>query len=364
MSNMLRTKIGILTFHYAVNPGSVLQAYGLYQTIRSLSLNFDVHIINYQGTKYRQRYVSFIPSKSVYDIVMRVYNMITFRRYQKFWDCIGGLGKRLDEKNVDNLSGYDVIISGSDQVWNLELTRHNFRCFIPFCKCKKISYAASIGTKDFPEEDKETVAKYLKDFSFLSVREPEAQLAIERLIGIKPELVIDPSLLLQRSEYEKLAQKPKMKKDYVFLYLRHKDSEIAPFARNYAKKHGLQLVECHGGARKIYSDDKIVIWHDPKQWLGWLMNAKYVFTDSFHGCAFCINCNKQFFVKISSANSQMSSRIFNIIERYGLKDRMIVKEDEMFAVPDIDFTESNALLEKDREYALDYLKRSLDIKES
>ena len=99
----------------------------------------------------------------------------------------------------------------------------------------------------------------------------------------------------------------------------------------------------------------------PKEWLGWLLNAEYVFTDSFHGCAFCINCNKQFFVKVSSANSEMSSRIIHILDKYGMQDRLIKSEQDMFSTPDIDFSKSNALLVKDREDSIAYLKSALGV---
>ena len=275
-------KVGICTFHYAVNPGSALQAYALYKTIGSFLSDLEVRIVNYQGTRYRNIFLSFTPKRSLSGNLLQLHRMFSFFHYQRFWNCIGGLGKRMDEDNVGKLSGYDVIVAGSDQIWNFKLTHRNFNYLIPFCKdAKKISYAASIGSQDFPEEDKDIIARYLKNFSFLSVREPEAQLAIERLIGRKPELVVDPSFLLQSSDYEKMAKKPCIKNDYVFLYLRRKDGEVVPFARSFAKKNGLQIVEWHSHIRKIYKDDKIVRWQGPKEWLGYLLNAKYVFTDSF-----------------------------------------------------------------------------------
>ena len=92
------------------------------------------------------------------------------------------------------------------------------------------------------------------------------------------------------------------------------------------------------------------------------MNAEYVFTDSFHGCAFCINLNKPFFAKISSANSQMSSRIYHILDRYGLKNRLIEDGDDVQTKCDIDFSQSNKLLIQDREKSIGYLRKVLDIK--
>ncbi len=360
-----RKRVGILTFHYAVNPGSVFQALGLLRTIQSLSPSIECHIINYQETLYRKTYMSYKPKLSIVRNIIQIYNILSYTRYQKFWNHEKKSvfpKRRINEKKLQELSGYDVIVAGSDQIWNLNLTNRNYNFFVPFCRgVKKISYAASIGMHDFPDEEKETIAGYLKDFQYISVREPEAQNAIEKLIGTKPELVIDPSLLINKSEYERIAKKPK-EKGYIFLYLRHKNSEVVPYARKMAEMKGLQIVECHGGARKIFKDDKIVMLPDPREWLGWIMNAEYVFTDSFHGCAFCINLNKLFFVKISSANSEMSSRIYHILNRYGMNTRLIEDNKDVWIKPDIDFSMSNTLLMQDREKALYYLRKALDIK--
>lgn len=363
-------RIGILTFHYAVNPGSALQAFGLLKTINSLDPKIKCYIINYQGSAYPNYFASYInprlslfkPIQSIKGYIKYFYRILFYNRYQLFWHNVGGIEpkRRIKEEDLAKLS-YDIIVAGSDQIWNIKLATSALY-FLPFCKdAKKVSYAASIGTDDFPEEDKTNVAGYLKDFSFLSVREPQAQVAIERLIGRKPELVIDPSLLLTWNDYTKMAKFPRIKRKYIFLYLRHKDSEVVPYARKMADSLGLQIVECHPRIKKIYSDDKIVLQPGPKEWLGWLLNAEYVFTDSFHGCAFCINCNKQFFVKVSSANSEMSSRIIHILDKYGMQDRLIKSEKDMFSMPDIDFSKSNALLVKDREDSIAYLKSALGV---
>ena len=365
MASGNKTRIGICTFHYAVNPGSSWQAYALYKTIVSLSPGFDVQIVNYQETRYRNSMMVFRPKLPLIQNVYQVFRISSYLRYLRFWNCIGGLGKRMDDETVKSLNGYDVIVAGSDQIWNLELTGRNLNFFIPFSKeAIKVSYAASIGGKDFPEKDKGIVAQYLNDFSHLSVREPEAQVAIEKLIGIKPELVLDPSLLLQKNDYDKIAWKPKVRGDYVLLHIVNNNSEVIPFARKFAEEKGFQLVECHGHIEKKYKDDKILRRPDPRKWLGYLMNAKYVFTDSFHGCAFCINCHVPFFVMISSANTSMSSRIHNILGRYGLNGRLFEDESTMFALRDIDFSQSDALLQRDREQSIHYLRMALGIKES
>ena len=362
---MKNHRIGILTYHYAVNPGSALQAYGLWRTINSLDNNIECFIINYHSMRYRKMHMHFPKRTSITSNIIQLLLMYSYLKFQRFWRRQAGAVKPkhwLNEDNLKDVKGYECIVAGSDQIWNTELTNKNFYYFLPFISgIKKISYAASIGLHDFPEEDKDVVKELLNDFDYISVREPEGQDAIEKLMGKRPELLIDPSLLLDKNQYESLAKRPKNKRKYIFLYLRHKNSEVVPYAREMANAKNLQIVECHGGIRKISSEDKRVWQPTPEEWIGWILNAEYVFTDSFHGCAFCINLNKQFFVKISSANSEMSSRIYHILDKYGMKNRMIEDVEKMQYKSDIDFTNSNVLLVKERKKSLEYLRKALEI---
>lgn len=259
---------------------------------------------------------------------------------------------------------YDYIIVGSDQIWNPHLLwfEQDDTYFLDFCKDseKKISYAASIGLPDFPEKDKPRIEKYLADFKYMSVRETLAQDIIEKLIGRRPELVVDPTLLLNKNQWEEIAVTPRVNKNYIFLYLRDRNVELASYARAMAKAEGLKIVEYHSHLRKMIWNDKLLYFLEPREWLGWLLNAKYVFTDSFHGSIFCINCNKQFFVKISYA--PLSSRIYNVLEKYGMQSRLIENEREMFSKNDIDFSRSNSLLVHDRARSLEWLKNALCVK--
>lgn len=271
----------------------------------------------------------------------------------------------MDEKQLKlNGGGYDCYVVGSDQVWNTELTNKNYNFFLPFVSgVKKVSYAASIGLRDFPEDDKQAVEGFLKDFCCISVREPAAQTAIEKLLGKRPQIVMDPTFLLNKQQYESITEHPNFKKKYILLYLRHKESKITSYAREMAKSLGLQIVEVHGGIGKLSKDDIIVRQPDPKRWIGLINDAEYIFTDSFHGCAFCINLNKPFYVMISSANSEMSSRIYNILDRYKMTDRLITDQSDLMAMREMSFDYSNKMLEQDRQDAIAYLKSALDLNE-
>ena len=362
---MAKKRIGILTFWYAVNPGSALQAYGLWKTISSLSADIECHIINYQETNYRSSFFKFPCPPKIKQTIAWFFFVYWYHRFQRFWKGMESAVKpdrRMDEKKLKGIGGYDCIVVGSDQVWNTDLTNKNYNFFLPFITgVKKVSYAASIGLQDFPENDKKAISGFLRDFSCISVREPAAQDAIEKLIGVRPQLMMDPSLLLNKDQYEAVTDHPGYKKKYILIYLRHKNSRITTLAEKMAKEKGLRIIECHAGISKISRNHLIVRQPDPKRWIGLISDAEYVFTDSFHGCAFCINLNKPFFVMISSGNAEMSSRIYHILDRYGMKDRLITEDTDIMSLPEPDFEESNKLLDQDRECATDYLKSALGI---
>lgn len=363
---MNKKQIGILTFHYAVNPGSALQAYALWSTINALSSDVDCHIINYQSTRYRNLFVKIPQKLSLKKFAWWLLKSLWYCRYQRYWKEIGEALKpmhRIDEKSLASINGYEYIVVGSDQVWNTKLTNRNFNYFLPFISgSKKIAYAASIGLSDFPEEDKHIIASLLRDFSCISVREPSARIAVENLIGTSPQVVVDPSLLLKKEQWEDFAVHPRLKKKYVFIYLRHKDSKIVSCAKKMADSLGLQIVECHNGFDARIKDSVVIRQPNPRKWLGWILNAECVFTDSYHGCAFCIKLNKPFFVMISSANSEMSSRIINILERYNMTDRLVAEQSDTVLIRNMSFEDSNRMLDQDRKTAIDYLKYALKLK--
>lgn len=66
---------------------------------------------------------------------------------------------------------------------------------------------------------------------------------------------------------------------------------------------------------------------------------------------------------VSSANSEMSSRIHNILERYKMTDRMINEQSDLMSMRNMSFDYSNKMLEQDRQIAREYLMNALDLNE-
>src|SRR5699024_8399387 len=118
---------------------------------------------------------------------------------------------------------YDLFISGSDQVWNLKLTNNDYNYFLKFVKDdnKKVSYASSFGYSNIPEEYRENSIKYLNKYKIITVREKKGQQIIENIVKRNATTVLDPTLLLNKEEWMKLAKPPtfKMPNKYILLYL-------------------------------------------------------------------------------------------------------------------------------------------------
>jgi hypothetical protein len=118
---------------------------------------------------------------------------------------------------------------------------------------------------------------------------------------------------------------------------------------------GLPVIEHHGDIRKHVPLAKIMPHPSADTWLGYLMNAKYVVTDSFHGCAFSVNTNRDFFAIVTSNGS----RIYSMLELFGLQSRVLTDPDEIDLSKTIDWDAVNQKLEVRRKESQDWLKTSL-----
>lgn len=233
MENKAKKQAGILTFSYSSNPGSVLQAYALQQTISEMDA-MECSIINYQKTAADKpivgrnvfcgpvktwtpgKIISWVKRLIVYPLRMEKYECF-FREYYHNFRELPYSREELQETN----RAYDVFVVGSDQVWNLDSISVDETYFLDFVTDakKKVSYAASFGQKGVPERGAESASQLIKDFSAISVREQQGVQTVRELTGREAEWVLDPSLLRSKQEYASMAVLPK-EKDFVFVYVR------------------------------------------------------------------------------------------------------------------------------------------------
>lgn len=353
-------KVKIITFHPGLNYGAVLQAFALLKTIEKLG--FNVQVINYRPFKLMKKYYRFfVRPVNFIARLKQHYNFSKFRtknlaQTKKF--------RNLGQLNKSKIYA-DYLICGSDQIWNsLVFGEIDFAYLLSFGKKgqKRISYAASLGANNFPIESVDQIKKELKEFSAISVREKFAQDEIERVLEIKAELVLDPTLLV--SDYSGFLTEPKKRpKKYILVYA----IEYSGFLRKNVQiaKDVLKLPVVNISSWYFKDADINAIGISPSVWLGWFKNAEYVVTNSFHGTAFSINFQRNFsFISIEQHRG-LNNRVIDLLSVLEIQDRTVHLNDEKNIYRNlkgkIDYLEAFKKLEIARIGSIIFLENALDL---
>lgn len=361
-------KIGILTFHRAINYGALLQCYALYVVLKSMG--HKVEVIDYRpdSIEYDRKYFTIKDFKSkrlnekfVY-LVSRVLQINSRKRMKiKFDDFINTnikLSKTIMTK--DCLSkGYDAIIFGSDQIWNPEICYGFDDVYMGQFnggKAKKIAYAASVGRMELITDDvSQKFKKYIEVYDFLSVREQTLQIMLADRFNIKCDVVCDPSLLPSREMYYKMTH-PVSDNNYIALIL-EKNPSAEIFAKRISKQIGAKVLRlCAQNnplSRSIFEVRKEL---SPSDFLSYIRYARCVITDSFHSTSFSVIMHTNFYTLRRKMNNDRSETILNVA---GLSDRIVNSTDEVI-YSDVDFMGIDQRLDKYKSFSMEYIKRALE----
>ncbi|MBR5336711.1 MAG: polysaccharide pyruvyl transferase family protein [Lachnospiraceae bacterium] len=337
-------KIGILTFHKSVNYGSVMQAWALQELIRSFG--HSVEIIDYEPASYKLAYGIYLPGNSLKNIKKNI-SRIPIAGYKKsqakFFKDFRDRQLNLSKEEYGIFSGpkelegrYDLIICGSDQIWNVHAKDSDDFFFLPDVNIRKIAYAISINNTDFTEERcDERMKKAIRDFEFLSFREEAGAERVRDFIGRDREVytVLDPTLLHDKTDYDKITGSRIIKGDYVFLYKVWNGKDSYKMAQTLGERLGLPvytllLVNDARALCRIEKQGVKVLRKEtrPEDYLSLIKNASYVMTDSFHGTAFSIIFERPFICvreKRNNGKEKNDERIIGLLKTLGLENRYV-----------------------------------------
>ena len=354
---MSEKRIGILTFHRALNYGAILQTYALQKALEHCGA--DARVIDYRAEFNerrfeRQKLRTLLKPRQLYGVIFRNSYMLfdrkafeAFYRRMKFTNPCDQRHDLLAECNA-----LDRIVVGSDQVWNLACTEEDDAYFLPFVeeRDKKCSYAASFGFEQIPSVYRQAYKTYLQDFSMISVREKSGVKIVKDLIGKQADDHVDPTLILTRDEWASIAENTLVPgKPYVLLYLMSEDRKLLQFAKTLARQKNCAVYYINDRLFKLRGA-KNVRQITPEQWLGLFQNAAYICTNSFHGTAFSVNMNKQFFLRYIP-RSIANTRLQSIVDEYGLGGRLV----ENWNGEELAYSAINEKLDANRKKALRYL---------
>ncbi len=382
-------KIGIITVQRAPNYGAQLQCYALYSYLRQQG--HDVEIIDllrpFHSAYIKSKKYKPIQTQSIKQIVykwlrLKIKRLISsdFRdnlekerlflqmhqsEFLSFKEKFALFESKMKYsrtyKSIDNLydnpPSYDVYITGSDQLWNPSQPYCVEPYFLTFVKNGgiKMSYATSIGLSQLPRTTIQQYVGWLRSYKKISIREQTAVkiLSNEGLDNI--ERNIDPTFLVSSQEWKKMAIPPIID-NYLFYFTLSQRVDLLQAALGIAKRNNLKLVY----RKKTYkmeiddSDAIGLIDISPEEWLGLILHASYVVTDSFHGTAFSIIFRKDFSSLIPN-ESRRGCRISDMLDLFGLNKRLISEEMPMKTFSKIDYTSVDAILQREIEKTQKYL---------
>lgn len=328
-------KIGILTYFNAINYGGALQAYALCTYLNTLD-EVSAELINYRSKGVEKQYerLKIKDAKSIKAFLLQ--NATVFARKNKkknfihFVEENDLLSASINSIDENLYLDYDVVIVGSDQVWNAFCTDGDKAYLLPLKHPHKIAYAASMGnTKNIEAFFNIYGVDYIKllsDFRAISSREVDASAYLsEKLADYKRKcsVVVDPVFLLEKEGWKQFRKN--IEEDYIFVYNIGNFDLLVKFSKKISKQTRLKIKVINKDIKGdiLFCNNEIVSNVGPEDFISLIANAKIVITDSFHATAFSIIFEKEFYTVGNSNINNTNSRLHSLLNKYRLSERFI-----------------------------------------
>lgn len=369
-------KLGILTFHASYNCGSMLQAYALQKILKN-KFNTDSEIIDFSNKEQKRMYSILYKPRNLKDFCRNCLNLFFYNKinshnkdYIKFSKDNLIKSKesyhKLEELDEEKLE-YDMYITGSDQVWNINAKDFDDTYFLPFVKKKsKIAYAVSLGATNINLSDgKEKFKKYINEFKDISVREKNAQKWIGQIYNKEVKICVDPTLLLSENEWEPIIGKREIKGKYILWYCMIYKKEIRKIIEKISKKYKMPVyvLDAKEWSRRglFLHGIKLAKNGGPSSYLSLVKNAEMIITSSFHGSVFCSKFKKNFWYLNIHTHDTGDDRASFLLSQLNLKDRLVNKDEilkrDLLESPDYN---RKSDIGKYIDESMEFLKKELD----
>ena len=355
-------KVGIVTQPLANNYGGILQNFALQQYLKKngyspMTIDFKDPPIRYSTYLYqclKTCVAFFIPSRR-HPFPRRDVNRRKDRNeaFVSKHICKTALVGKYDSRVIEEY-GIEALVVGSDQVW-----RPAYNCYLEDMYLRfaaqadipKISYAASFGVDhwEYTPEQTEACKALAAKFDAISVREGSGIDLCDKHLGVKAVEVIDPTLLLDREDYEKVCSDvPKQKKNVLAAYVLDLTKEKLDYLHELASAKQLEVQIFRADLNSTLTIEG---------WLAMFRDAEFVITDSFHGTVFSIIFNKPF---LSFTNPvRGNSRFVNLLGKFGLTDRIVSSYQKLNVPGEIQWDQVNETIAGLRAEAHNYLTNNL-----
>lgn len=381
--------IGLVTCYFHHNYGSMLQAYATEMIMQQMGLPFQTIACKAPINYMQENKILYIIKKLlIADWKMRLGKMKIERAkkenpmFAKNWEIRNKAFDQFAEtlfhvspycKNREELTkmaeNYSAFLVGSDQLWRTDSVEHGYYTleWVPD-HIRKIAYSTSIGVKEVPWFQVEKNKRFMNRFDHIALREQSACDLVYKLTDRKVPVVLDPTLLFTGDQWLGIQQQePLTNGKYIFCYLLGDNPSQREFIKRVKEKTGYKIVALQQLDDYISSDEGFADeapYVGPCEFLNYIRNAEYVFTDSFHCSVFSILYKKNFFTFsrfAEGAKQSTNTRIDNLLHITGLEDRRMTKDKSVEDVISYkgSFDGVDARLNAYRKSSMDYLNNAL-----
>jgi len=346
-------KIGILTMYYnSINYGGTLQAYALQRYLENKGFESKQICFQKKGLglknsiKLHYKELGFfstifwgidriqknISGKISNKIISKAEKKLYSERKQKFESFRNDIPHTIKVYNSNTISetnrDFDIFCCGSDQIWKPGVVCSEYMLGFVNKEKKKISYAASISKTNILKDDIANMIPYLNSFDKISVREEFDKDLLKKYLKNDVEWVVDPTLLLDKEDWEKLYIKNLVKEDYVFVYLLEANKKKYKIIEKFAKEKNLKIVTIPFASGTLNLNDRRfgdihMTNAGPKEFITLIHDAKLVITDSFHATVFSNIFKTDFFVLERTEAPTMNSRIISLLKMFNRNEKFI-----------------------------------------
>ena len=330
-------KIGVITFSdFNTNYGSMLQALAMKLYLEELG--HEVTFIRYREfncTQYTSiRDLCILNAKkvvlSLYRFVHKKDILNTRRNFDLFKkEYIPHTSLCVTEDDLKKLQQFDCYICGSDQIWNLNclggLRKPYFLSFAPDNKCK-IAYAASMGDYQITTTAREVMINLINRLDYVSVRELENVLQLQKYTDKSIYHVMDPVFLVDKSKWDAISGDSPVKGEYAVCYLVRRSKLCQYLIRRLSKIYRIPIINLSDNQIYLNRTVSSYISASPLEFVSLVKHAKFTVGTSFHLAAFSTIFGVPFLIAGMEANR---NRLNNLLGIVGLESNIVTSKEDV-----------------------------------
>lgn len=362
--------IGILTYHSGFNYGACLQAFALQMTLKKLG--YENEVINFETDAFvasREMFsrkprrlkeviknVARLPYWKSLHVRERMFNNYTL-------DVLNSTSRyRTEAEVIRHAEDYKCIICGSDQIWNLTHVKDDPAItplfFLNFPKKqRRVAFSASFASfTKIAHLYEDVFMPWIKEFDAISIREQDGYDYLKSK-GIDCTLTLDPTVLLDKEDYEPICSPRQIEGKYVLMFGWNTNKDLIEVAKKVSKELGLPVYNIVPPPRAMFCGIPRKLDVGPCEFLSMIKHAEFVVTNSFHGTAFSTTFERPY---VSVVTGKADTRMESLLTQLGLADHLVTKDkvdvQRMLSTDYSTVREKKAAL---RQTSFDFLKNAL-----